>query len=314
MTVDTEDRVPVPHFKQRLWTELARLHTEQAEHAEAGGASSPGPRRRRLVVAAAAVTVVATVATAAVLTSSRSDVETGDAYTLLPASTPFDEDRDVVAQLMAATGRAEQEFIVHTVTHKDRGTREAWVDWSTMRYRGIGRDADGVPTEETGGALIDATDDAFGEHLGDDDVLRIVSHCRREVTDESGSGMTGTPAWPFRDGPDDFTLPGELTAAVDGHETVDGEQLTRVKVVETGEVVLVDPVTSLAVSGITDPGTPDQQLTTYEYLPRSPENLELLTPPSVPDGYEHVDMGGSQGRIEAPPWDDDRPVPQPDCL
>jgi hypothetical protein len=45
----------------------------------------------------------------------------------------------------------------------------------------------------------------------------------------------------------------------------------------------------------------------------SPENIELLTPPSVPDGYEHVDMGDSQGRIEAPPWDGDRPVPQPDC-
>jgi len=306
--IDTQDRVPVPHFKQRLWTELARVHAEQAELADTRS-GAPRTRRWHLIGAAAAATVAVGVATVAVLSSPDAEVETSGDYALLPVSARFDEGGDLVDQMIAAMGQASDEFIVHTVTHTDADTIEVWVDWPTTRYRTTFSDADGVPFQEAGGTASDATNDVFGGDLDEDDVMRIVSHCRHEVSDETQSAMTATPAWPFRDEPDGFVPPSEITAVVDGHETVDGRDLVRVKVAETGEVVLVDPATSLPVSGITEPGTPDQALTTYDYLPRSPENLELMLPPSAPDSYEHI----GDAQIEAPPWDAERPLPEPDC-
>ena len=321
MTLDTEDRVPVPHFTQRLWEELADLHDELGGDDRRPLASTSRSRRRSAVVVAAAVAAAAAAVAAGVVLVQPDghDVVSvpGDgSYAPAPAPNSFDTGgADLVAQLVEATRTASAGLVVHTTTRSASGrSGERWEDWTTERYRSVALDPHGEPIEEIGGALLDwSSDDASDRRATEDDVLRIVSHCRREVTDESGSGMTGNPAWPFSDAPSDLATPDDVTVVVDGSEVVDGTVLARVRVVETGEVVLVDPATSLAVRGTSDPGTADEVTTTYEYLPRSPENLALVAPPAAPDEYAAVELGSSQGEIDAPPWDDDRPIPEPDC-
>lgn len=50
-------------------------------------------------------------------------------------------------------------------------------------------------------------------------------------------------------------------------------------------VVLVDPATHLPISSTRHAGTEFESAETYGYLPRTPDNLALLEPPAVPDGY-----------------------------
>jgi hypothetical protein len=321
MTVDTEDRVPVPHYKARLWTALATLHDERtADPPSTVPGWDPTGRgaRKRWLVAGLAASVIAAAVTVAMATARPDHAVVVDpsnqGHPVIPAPDPLvDTTGDLVQQLIDATGRASAEFIVHTVSRSTATgeTNENWQDWTTHRYRGTVRDAHGVPIEEVGGALVDARDD---DAPTDKDVLRIVNHCRHDFSDEAGSGMSGTPGWPFADhSGGDFQTPQNLHAVMAGTVTVDGEELARIKVVETGEILLVDPATSLAVRSTVGSGRADETVVTYDYLPRSSKNLASLTPPPVPDSYHELDMGSSEGTIDAPAWDPARPLPHPDC-
>lgn len=76
---------------------------------------------------------------------------------------------------------------------------------------------------------------------------------------------------------------------VDGTEVIDGRELIRLSdhgLVE--QTVFVDPETYLPVEQHYDRRGPDEGVIRFEYLPRTEENLELLTPP-VPDGYRETD-------------------------
>ena len=318
MTLDThEPHVDVPHYRDRLWSELAHLH-EQRTIADA----DPESRRRRLgaprsvLVGTAILAAAAAAAVGLVVITPGDGATTREAYLPEPVADRFDPaPGDVVTALLQATERASDSFIVHTVTRYASGeTQDELDDWTTHQTRRTERDAQGQPMQEIGGSLLDATNDRFGGRGKPDEVLRIVYHCFQEVEDRTYSGMGGTPGWPFVSQPDDPDVPvSDLTAVVDGSETVDGRTLTRVKVAETGEVLLVDPATSLPVRGTLNPGTPDQIVRTYEYLPRSEANLARLTPPAAPDSYDFVDQGRYQADIDAPAWDPATPIPHPTC-
>lgn len=80
------------------------------------------------------------------------------------------------------------------------------------------------------------------------------------------------------------------TAVEDGTQVVDGRELIRVVGVEPDpqHVTLVDPDTYRPVMLLGCPGSEAEYVMTFEYLPRTPENLTLLSPP-VPEGLTPTD-------------------------
>lgn len=69
---------------------------------------------------------------------------------------------------------------------------------------------------------------------------------------------------------------------LDGTEEIDGRTLLRLRTEDGRGVHLVDRETYLPVQATGDEGT-----TTYEYLPRTGENLRHLAT-AMPSGHEHI--------------------------
>jgi hypothetical protein len=105
---------------------------------------------------------------------------------------------------------------------------------------------------------------------------RMVDHCQRtwtettrELRKDADIGYVQT-----------FLDQGGLV--VDGTQNVDGRDLIRIITEDGSGVTLVDPDTYLPVQS-----SGEGETTTYEYLPRTEENLQNLATP-VPDGYRRA--------------------------
>lgn len=108
---------------------------------------------------------------------------------------------------------------------------------------------------------------------------RAVNHCRQEYA-ETSTPLIRQPGWGYLRL---YLETGDIV--VDGTEEHDGRELIRLRNEDSSYVYLVDPETYLPVQetkASLDGEAPD--VTTYERLPRTPENLALLTPP-VPEGF-----------------------------
>jgi hypothetical protein len=68
---------------------------------------------------------------------------------------------------------------------------------------------------------------------------------------------------------------------------------------DDGFAVWIDPETHLLVRA-QHPSGRDQVTLTFDYLPRTPELLARLGPPTVPDGYTLVDPEAGEGQLPDP--------------
>jgi hypothetical protein len=284
--LDQQDRVPVPHFTASLWQELAELH-------ERHQSSSDWRTGRRSLVAGAAFLATAAAIAAGVIVI-RPD---NDAHRMA--------DPELAARVIAATEDATGSTIVHaTSDYAESGSRgpinvdsEQWVDTHGVAgsfegslpagaapggYREIRRNDDGTVTYESGGAILPVPVDGRPSQ-------RSISHLDRTYNEGCWprSGLYGGDADWVRQ------LLSEGRYVEDGTETVDGSELVRILIrdPDTGDpstrsVLLVDPETYLPVVDrhFDDEGKIELEVT-FEYLPRSQENLALVTMPPVPDGY-----------------------------
>jgi hypothetical protein len=285
---DAPDELEVPHLKDRLWRELAALHAEQRHsHTAPEGGSEPVRRRSRrsLVVAAAAAVVVVVGVVTAQLVGTASD-------------TPL------MGRIVAATDEAIAGSVIHMVDEQTlpgepgaSRVTEFWTDEISDATRILRRDAQGDPLEDVGpltGPTLESP-----SHSGQ----RAVYYCTQQYTElrDTGGASTDLEAGGIRQ-LRDFVAAGELVE--DGTEVVDGRQLIRLvrPDVEAGEdivIMLVDPDTYLPVGArgtIRHGGRGETYSQTYEFLPRTPENLALVNPP-IPDGFTQVESPGGDNLV-----------------
>jgi len=288
MSIDTEapDELEVPHLKARLWHELAELHQDrlQVQRVAPPAVVKLTPRRSRrarAVLAAAAAVVAAGVASAQLVGTS--------------SETPL------MGRIVAATDEAAASSVVHWVDEQTlpgeagpSSVMESWTDEASDTTRTVMR---GAAAGHVGrldlmvdvGPLTGPTIDSPA-HSGQ----RVVDYCRRQYVDHVDTH--GASIDIERDAlrtVRDQVAAGRLVE--DGTEVVDGRELIRLTRIEpadaAGDVLLVDPDTYLPVRARGTLSTGETFSQTYEYLPRTPENLARLLPP-IPDGFtEFVPSG-----------------------
>jgi len=282
MTTDTEapDELEVPHLKARLWDELAQLHQDQ-HHSP--GSTAPTvlkltvrrSRRSRAALAAAAAAVAVGVVSAQLVGTS--------------------SDTPLMGRIVAATDEATASSVIHWTDEQIRPGEaepstmsETWTDGISGATRDR-LEGGALHQKVDVGPLIPPTMDSPA-HSGQ----RVVDYCTRQYADHVDTDGASIDVDPDALGSlRDDVAGGRLME--DGTEVVDGRELIRLTRIEpagaAGDVVLVDPDTYLPVRarGTLDGGVTFSQ--TYEYLPRTPENLARLLPP-IPEGFtEFVPSG-----------------------
>lgn len=350
--IDHHDEIPVPHFEDRLWAELAEAHATARDVDDVAGTDHRTARpalrrraRRSLIVGVAAAAVAALVASVAVTTSDGGgdgdDVSAGAEQTTTvtgDAAPPVSLD----ARIVAATDEALADSVVHTVLDMATGTdSEMWTDEQSGAMRSLSLDEQGAPAFDSGPAAPPGVDDVgpgmpppgtppFDPSLPQI-TMRQVDHCFGEYRDFEQAALPGSnEAARVRDGLADGSM------VRDGMQVVDGRELIRVVPViapatgagdaggatattdtatpqttpadpdapapgldgeptlDTDHVTLVDPETHRPVMLLGYPGSSAEYVMTFEYLPRTPENLALLSPP-VPDGFVQTDVVRGDG-------------------
>jgi hypothetical protein len=306
MMTQHHDEIPLPRFEERLSKALLEAHDEHNRRRPAGsGPTDPRPAgalsaearprrhaRRSLLAGigaiAAAVALVAGVA--ANQTGSDEPTETKAEQGTETASVP-----ELEASIIAATDEATADSVVHVVQDQVTGyDSESWSDETTGLYRDLALGDDGAPDYDSGPQAPPSPDQPSPGN-GEAVAIRTVDHCLRQYADGTEPGL---PARNQAQWIRDSLAQGRLVE--DGTETVDGRELIRLRQVPpeddgmnyTGPtedtVVLVDPDTYRPVSLRSYPGSSAEYVQSFEYLPRTEQNLARLSPP-VPDGFTRVD-------------------------
>lgn len=290
MKTQHEESLSLPEFEDRLWDELSQLHGSDSGSPEPPNRSA----RRRYLVAAGMVALAGLGAgVTAVLTAGRpADIATSPADGGSESAPP--PDAIVFTEQVAGDGSVQRQ----------------WQDETTGRYRKINLE-DGEPFMEWGGATILHADggatskDWFVNHqagtYSESEETFSAEDC---PPDQRGCGELG----PDLSSREDDVIRGYLnngSVVEDGLEIVDGRELLRLvwktlddaSSAEGSGVTWVEPETYRPVKHFSPGGTgPDGQTilestTTYEYLERTPENLELVEV-KIPEGYTEGNIYG----------------------
>jgi hypothetical protein len=297
VTTDTDDRLPLPHFTGRLWDELAELH-EQRNHgheldrptaAAVAGDLITVDRRHRLrgrrSLYAGAGAIAAAVALVAAIGVDQPAEEPPLGTLIVNATRTASDER--ILHAVTDVVRPVPEFERDTLTNLDH---EEWSNWAAPGHdiRVVARN------HETGELVAEA-----GGTFEPDSTTRSIDHVRRTYTDGCWhiSGIYGSGEG-FAE-----MVQGELENGhyfEDGTEEIDGEELIvvriRSEVNDRGEWVgssraalYVDPDTYLPrLDRFYDEDGNLEREVTFEYLPRTAENIAKTLPPSAPAGYTEV--------------------------
>jgi hypothetical protein len=299
MMTDHQDEIALPRFEDRLGRVLQEAHDEHnrrhraaSRPAEARPAERPHGRRSLLAGIGALAAAAALVAGVA---SGQFGSDGSPASDARRGTDTAAGDGGLATRIVTAVEEATAESVVHVL--QDNATSpdsESWHDETTGLWRDRSLGTDGAPDYDYGAPIPPSPDQPAPG--GDEEVaIRTVDHCLREYAD-------GTePAPPARDQAQwirESLAGGRLVE--DGTETVDGRELIRLRAVPpeddgfdyTGPaedtVVLVDPDTYRPISLRSYPDSDFEYVQTFDYLPRTAQNLALLSPP-VPDGFTQVD-------------------------
>jgi hypothetical protein len=314
MTTELHDTA-LPRFEDRLWSELRDVHQERQRSGVAVTPHRPNRRRRPLAIGAAVAVAAATTLVIGIATLPGSKPQ--------PAGASVEE--RIIAATDAALEDSVVHVTTDFIPSSAGSDSESWYDVTTLAARTQTLDDQGAVVSEYGMAEAPLPGDPpvdFGEYdttdVGNADCVpetepdgNVVQVC---------SGYTFPPGYPtsvqrylqpcdetYMDKEEPFLYTsfrglelqdriatGELVA--DGTEVIDGQELIRLRDAAAADLppdfaaeqfVYVDPDTYLPVELRSDMGSPDENIITYEYLPRTAANLELLVSP-VPAGYTEV--------------------------
>jgi hypothetical protein len=319
MRTEHHDDIPLPRFEDRLSQVLLEAHDEHnRRHRDTSEPTDPRPtgRRRGRHVRRSLLAGIATMAAAAALVAG---VATGQYGSDEPRETDAGPrtgtagDDELAARIIAATDDATADSVVHVA--QDNTTSpddESWYDEATGLRRVLDLDHDGAPDYDYGAPTPPNPDQPPLEW--DEAIpVRTVDHCLRQYAEGTEPGMPSGSGKPRGVGEAQRIRDGLATGRLveDGTETDDGRELIRLREVPpeddgfnyTGPaedtVVLVDPDTYRPISLRRYPDSDAEYVQTFEYLPRTEENLALLSPP-VPDGFTQVDsLPGGAERLAA---------------
>ena len=297
MTTTPNDELAMPHFEEQLWAEIRAHHEDGTwtrpaavaarDRVPATVAGRPAIHRRAARRSLAAAAALAVIAAAGALSATSG----GDS----------DGTGDIETRTIAALDEVLDDSIVYTVGQIDGvAVHEGWYD-KTSRF--LSRDPDGTPVSDWGPGVAPEPD---GDPSADE-VNRQVDYCASEYTDRTDLRVvviSENEAETMRDNLADGSL------VADGTEVVDGQELIRLAAAAptpplTEVVYYVDPTTyrpvlvRISSDGEATP-TIASQTVTFEYLPRTAENLSQLVPP-IPEGFT---------RTASP---DDLPFPRTSC-
>lgn len=275
MTAEMKDEVPVPHFEDNLWRELARAHDqERVDGSTAVVDLGRRPGRRTVLAGVGAIAAAAALIAGIVITGPN------DAA-----------DADLEAKIIAATESALADSIEYEVTDwpdtPAQPDLEAWRDQTTAATRLLAYTEDGERSIDSGPVEAPSPDDE-GPDPSKLSLDRVVDYCFEEYAVQEV---------PIPPGATDISS--SLAEAVsrhladgsmheDGTEVVDGRELIRVIEDSAPDAIwYVDPDTYRPVLGV-GAGPDNTAVTTIEYLPRTPENLAQFSP-VIPDGFVEVD-------------------------
>jgi hypothetical protein len=270
MTIELDDEVATPRFEDTLWRELAAIH-ESAQSDPA--VADPGwarPGRRMILVGAGTIAAAAALVTGLVVTTSGDRGNGGDV--------------DLAAKIVTATESALDDSVVHETTTFGRSPsappEEEWWDETSGNFRFLHYGESGVLSSDFGIAP--------GVDPGSATTLTYVDYCYQEWSES-------TPPWTLGEGlsfADSILVTledGSMT--VDGTEVVDGRELLVLHDASAPDTDwYVDPDTYRPVSyhvgeGDTEGGPID---VTFEFLPRTPDTLALLTIDPIPPTFTQV--------------------------
>jgi hypothetical protein len=325
MTSDIDDEIALPRFEARVWAALAAEHRARRRDDAFRAPVVGSPHRRRIPrsLAVGGGAVAAAAAVFAAVVAVRSDGG-GNAY----RATTEEASGGAVApelatRIIAATEEAAETMVVHTLQdNTSYGDDEMWRDETTGGLRMVQHEEDGAPSLDTGPVTAPPAGDGPSSQPIPN---RTVDYCFSEYAEGvqpplpigTGSGTEWVQnalerGWWTEDG----------TQVVDGRELLrfremlsdvnanppagpDGDQETTTTEPQpsvTGAeqedevlaIALIDPETYRPVMYTGYPGSDAEYAQTYEYLPRTPENLARLVAP-VPEGFSLVDELRSDG-------------------
>jgi hypothetical protein len=311
----------LPGFEDRLWDELAEAHRLRQDQRPAVVTPHRPNRRRRPLAIGAAVAIAA----ATTLVIGIATLPGGEA----PKAEASIEQR-IIAATDAALDDSVVHVTTDFVPSSAGADNESWIDVTSLGVRSETLTDQGDVISGYGQAEAPRPSDPPPD-FGSYDPSDVGNADCQTVTEPDGhqyqrcTGYTMPPGYPTsvvryvqacdetymdKEEPYQSTSFPELEVqeeiaaghlAVDGTEVIDGQELIRLRDVATAELpedfavdqfVYVDPDTYLPVQLRSDVGGPDENVATFEYLPRTAANLELLVPP-VPAGYTEVsDLAG----------------------
>lgn len=290
----TDERFDLPAFEGRLWDELAALHAEARSGVEVRSAGRHA--RRRIYAAAVAALAAAAAVTALVLVDrGGSRINTSD------------------------TPPVPDAIVVRTSVHRAGYRITYWIDDTTEQVRSLRVGADGQPQTE---------DLLRYEPVGDGRYARVttdVDHSTHSYRESSSADGDPPTLFDVRQNWESAFAPWSAPKVADAVEVVDGRELLRVdptnplvcaeepcggRLWSAGDTiemttVWLDPATLRTVRTVSEQWTMTQEVidnpdlfwnlkptveetATYEYLPRTPENI-ALTEITIPEGYTEVE-------------------------
>jgi hypothetical protein len=271
MTAELNDEVVAPRFEDKLWTELARIHAEED--------LAPGPQRpgRRLVLAGAVAVAAAVALVAGMIVTG-----VGPGGNAKPA---------LAATIAEATRAALADSIVHETMDwsptQSGPLDDLWYDETSSAIRI-------VSYSDNGDLLLESGTPAGVDPASATSVV-TVNYCLREYTEKARPTGSGTNRAELV-----VELLDDGSMTVDGTEVIDGQELIRMHERSAPEFSwYVDPDTYRPVLIVSEVGEGNDRpsTTTIDYIPRTPENLALLTTAIPPDFIQVDDLDSQPGCI-----------------
>ena len=315
MTTDLHDTA-LPHFEDRLWNELSDVHRQRQRSGVVVTPHRPHRRRRPLAIGAAVAVAAATTLVIGLATLPGGKPQ--------PAGATVEE--RIVAATNSALADSVVHVVDDFIPSSEGLDRETWYDDTTSTVRSRDLSDQGTALWDSGPAEAPEPGDEAPDLDGFDSGAVVPTDCEPGAATAEGAQAQVCHGWDAPDGyptriqrwtqacdetymdrEEPFmpiTLPemhvqDEIAAGhlvVDGTETIDGRELIRLRDVVAADLpddfaveqtVYVDPDTYLPVELRSDVGGPDENILSFEYLPRTAANLALLSPP-VPQGYTQV--------------------------